>query len=68
MLCSAPEYCYGMIDPVSQISQMAQDYGLPLHVDACFGGFILPWLEREREREREGEREGGREGEVYMPI
>ena len=20
--------------------------GVPLHVDACFGGFILPWLER----------------------
>ena len=20
--------------------------GLPLHVDACYGGFMLPWLEK----------------------
>jgi hypothetical protein len=20
--------------------------GLPLHVDACFGGFMLPWMEK----------------------
>ena len=25
---------------------MAIRHGLPLHVDACFGGFMLPWLEK----------------------
>ena len=24
----------------------AEDSGLPLHVDACVGGFMLPWLEQ----------------------
>ena len=43
LLCSAPEYCYGMVDPVPTISELAVQQGLPLHVDACFGGFMLPW-------------------------
>ncbi|VDM51259.1 unnamed protein product [Toxocara canis] len=25
---------------------MAQRYGIPLHVDACLGGFLLPFMER----------------------
>ena len=43
LLCSAPEYCYGMVDPVSLIARLASERSLPLHVDACFGGFMLPW-------------------------
>lgn len=43
LLASAPEYCYGMVDPIQQISELAVTRGLPLHVDACFGGFMLPW-------------------------
>ena len=43
---SAPEYPFGMIDPVEDIGALAIKHGIPLHVDACVGGFILPWVER----------------------
>ncbi|MFO0747844.1 MAG: aminotransferase class V-fold PLP-dependent enzyme [Myxococcota bacterium] len=43
---SAPQYPHGTIDPIAALGQLALDRGLPLHVDACFGGFALPWLEK----------------------
>lgn len=43
---SAPEYPYGMVDPVEEVSAIALKHKLPLHVDACVGGFFLPWAER----------------------
>ncbi len=43
---SAPQYPHGTIDPIDELGALAQRRGLPLHVDACFGGFILPWLEK----------------------
>lgn len=43
---SAPNYPYGTIDPISELSDLAIEYNLNLHVDACVGGFILPWLEK----------------------
>ena len=43
---SAPQYPHGVVDPIPEIGALAQRKRLPLHVDACFGGFLLPWLER----------------------
>lgn len=43
---SAPQYPHGTVDPIPALGELAERKGLPLHVDACFGGFILPWLER----------------------
>lgn len=43
VVCGAPNYPYGIIDPVEDIARIAQENNLPLHVDACVGGFILPW-------------------------
>jgi glutamate/tyrosine decarboxylase-like PLP-dependent enzyme len=43
---SAPQYPHGVLDPVPAAGAIAQDAELPLHVDACVGGFVLPWLER----------------------
>lgn len=43
---SAPQYVTGTVDPIPEIGAIARRKGIPFHVDACFGGFILPWLER----------------------
>ena len=43
---SAPSYPHGVVDPIAEIAQMAQEHGLLCHVDACVGGFELPFLRR----------------------
>ena len=43
---SAPAFPHGVIDPIPEIAALAADRGVPCHVDACLGGFILPWAER----------------------
>jgi sphinganine-1-phosphate aldolase len=43
---SAPQYPHGVVDPIEEIAQIARSRGIPFHVDACVGGFVLPWLER----------------------
>jgi glutamate/tyrosine decarboxylase-like PLP-dependent enzyme len=44
--CSAPSYAHGVIDPVGQIAAAAAAAGVRCHVDACFGGWTLPYLRR----------------------
>ncbi len=34
----------GVVDPVSELSEIAVEKDLYLHVDAAFGGFVLPFL------------------------
>ncbi len=46
LVASAPNFPYGTIDPVEAIAQLARTRGVGLHVDACLGGFVLPWAER----------------------
>ena len=43
---SAPQYPHGVIDPIGAIAEVTRERGVPFHVDACIGGFVLPWLER----------------------
>ncbi len=43
---SASQYCHGVVDPIEKLSDLALKRGIPLHVDACFGGFMLPFLEK----------------------
>jgi len=43
---SAGSYPHGVVDPISQLSDLALEYKLGLHVDGCLGGFILPWIEK----------------------
>lgn len=43
---SAPQYPHATIDPIEELGAIAQRKKLPFHVDACFGGFMLPWLEK----------------------
>ncbi|WP_332650442.1 pyridoxal phosphate-dependent decarboxylase family protein [Lysinibacillus sp. 54212] len=43
---SAPNYPQGIVDPIEQLGEIAEAHRIPLHVDACLGGFILPFIER----------------------
>jgi glutamate/tyrosine decarboxylase-like PLP-dependent enzyme len=43
---SAPTYPHGVVDPIAELGALALERGLLLHVDACMGGYLLPFLER----------------------
>ena len=43
MIGSACNYGYGTVDPIAELSDLALEKGIGLHVDACLGGFILPF-------------------------
>lgn len=43
VVVSAPAYPSGAIDPVAQVAQVAKEFAVSCHVDACFGGLVLPW-------------------------
>lgn len=43
---SAPQYPQGVIDPIPAIAALAASVGASCHVDACMGGFVLPFAER----------------------
>jgi tyrosine decarboxylase/aspartate 1-decarboxylase len=34
----------GQIDPIPEIGLIADEHNIPLHVDAAFGGFVIPFL------------------------
>ncbi|OQR95508.1 sphingosine-1-phosphate lyase [Thraustotheca clavata] len=40
---SAPNFPQGTIDDIEALSAIATRYGIGLHVDACLGGFVLPF-------------------------
>jgi sphinganine-1-phosphate aldolase len=42
---SAPSYPQGVMDPIEELSKIALEYDIGLHVDACLGGFVLPFLD-----------------------
>ncbi|RME47751.1 MAG: aminotransferase class V-fold PLP-dependent enzyme [Caldilineae bacterium] len=43
---SAPSFPHGIIDPIAELSALAQERGIGFHTDACLGGFLLPWAEK----------------------
>lgn len=47
VVASAPQYPHGVIDPVAEIASMADQHGASCHVDACMGGFVLPFAAME---------------------
>jgi len=53
VVASAPQYPQGVVDPVAEMSAMANSVGASCHVDACMGGFVLPFAAME-EPERWG--------------
>ena len=43
---SAPSYPQGVVDPIPAIAELAASVDANCHVDACMGGFVLPFAER----------------------
>jgi glutamate/tyrosine decarboxylase-like PLP-dependent enzyme len=46
VVASAPGYAHGVVDPVPEIAAIAARKGVLCHVDACVGGWLLPWFRR----------------------
>lgn len=37
---------FGQVDPIAEIGRIAQEHNLYFHVDAAFGGFVIPFMDR----------------------
>ena len=46
VVASAPSYAHGVVDPVAGIAAAAAARGVRCHVDACIGGWVLPYAAR----------------------
>ncbi|WP_446664105.1 pyridoxal phosphate-dependent decarboxylase family protein [Flexivirga sp. B27] len=46
VVASAPSYAHGVVDPVTEIAAAAAARGVRCHVDACIGGWVLPYAQR----------------------
>ena len=44
IVASAPNWPYGHVDPIEQLGTLALERGIWLHVDACVGGYVLPFM------------------------
>ena len=43
VVVSAPNYPFASLDPVVEVAAETSGRGIPLHVDACIGGLVLPF-------------------------
>jgi len=46
IIASAPSFPHGVVDPVEDMAKLALKHGVGLHVDACLGSFLLPFLKK----------------------
>ncbi|ALG15499.1 pyridoxal phosphate-dependent decarboxylase family protein [Kibdelosporangium phytohabitans] len=46
VVASAPSYAHGVVDPIAEIAAAAAEKGVRCHVDACIGGWVLPYFAR----------------------
>ena len=44
MVGSVPSFSYGTIDPIAALAEICQARGIWLHVDACVGGWLAPFV------------------------
>ena len=43
---SAPSYAHGVVDDIPSLAALAATRGIRCHVDACIGGWVLPYAAR----------------------
>lgn len=44
VVASAPGYPHGIMDQIAEIGKLCQKCNILFHVDACLGGFVLPFF------------------------
>ncbi|MES0026605.1 MULTISPECIES: aminotransferase class V-fold PLP-dependent enzyme [unclassified Mesorhizobium] len=44
MLASMPSWSHGVCDPVRELAEITSKHSIWLHVDACVGGFLAPFV------------------------
>ncbi|XP_046829566.1 sphingosine-1-phosphate lyase isoform X2 [Vespa crabro] len=44
LVSSAPNFPYGTMDNIEAISKLGVKYNIPVHVDACLGGFLICFM------------------------
>lgn len=45
IVANAYSYPHGAMDPIEDLAQLAAEWKIACHVDACIGGFVLPFME-----------------------
>ena len=43
---SAPCFNAGVIDDIEGIAKLGVRYNIPVHVDSCLGGFLVPFMKK----------------------
>lgn len=46
LVASAPSFPQGVMDPIPALGAIATKYDIGLHVDACLGGLLLPFMKK----------------------
>ena len=46
IVTSAPSFSHGTVDPITEIGRLALEHDIGLHVDACLGSFLLPFIKK----------------------
>ncbi|UYV61044.1 SGPL1, partial [Cordylochernes scorpioides] len=41
---SCPQFPHGIMDSISDIAKLGERYDIPVHVDSCLGGLLLPFM------------------------
>ncbi len=47
IIASAPSFAQGVVDPIVELGELAQKHDIGLHIDACLGSFVLPFLRKQ---------------------
>ena len=43
---SYPNYPYGTVDDMEAIASICKKKDVPVHIDMCLGGFLVPFLKK----------------------
>lgn len=43
---SFPNYPYGTVDDIETIAAICRKKDIPIHLDMCLGGFLVPFLRK----------------------